>query len=332
MPDQQQRGLPKWLISVPLLFIALVLLLISLPLTVPVALLVSLHPAFRGAARALAFLLCYVLCETAGVVVSIYLWFRYPLDSERSMAAHFRLQSNWAAALMAAARRIFGLTFHVHNSEALSGPGVILMPRHASIADTILPMTYYAIPQNRRLRYVLKKELQWDPCLELVGNRLPNYFIDRASESPEEEIVRLAQLLKDTPAEEGILIYPEGTRYSETKHSDLLKKAPPGSELAEQLQRWPKLLPPRLGGCLGLLSANTRHDLLFFAHSGFEGSASFAELANGSWTNSHVHLEFWRVPFAEIPVVAEAQKAFILAQWDQMHRTVERLDALRTRP
>ena len=99
--------------------------------------------------------------------------------------------------------------------------------------------------------------------------------------------------------------------------------------MSEQLERWPKLLPPRLGGCLGLLGANKHHDLLFFAHSGFEGSANFAELINGSWSHSNIHLEFWRVPFNEIPLGAEQQKAFLFEQWDKMHATVERLEQIR---
>ncbi len=329
MPNPQRNGTPKWLITVPVLLTVLAFLTITLPVTLIITLLLSVLPAYRGAVRALLFLFCYVLCETAGVLVSAVIWLRHRNNQPRFLKANFRLQCNWAAALMGAARRIFGLTFYLHNSAALEGAPVILLPRHASIADTVLPMTYYAIPQNTPLRYVLKKELQWDPCLEIVGNRLPNYFVDRASQNSGAEVAQVVELLREASAGEGLLLYPEGTRFSVAKHRQLLAKAEPGSELAEQLRRWPKLLPPRLGGCLGLLAANTHHDLLFFAHSGFEGSASFVELMNGSWSNSDVHLEFWRVNFADIPRDPQAQKAFLFEQWDRMHATVERLNALR---
>ena len=42
-----------------------------------------------------------------------------------------------------------------------------MLLRHAGIADTIIPRVFYAIPQQVRLRYVLKKELLMDPCLDL---------------------------------------------------------------------------------------------------------------------------------------------------------------------
>ena len=331
MPRSQQQTLPKWLITVPLLLLTLGILITTLPFTLIAAFLISLLPAYRGAVRALLFLLCFVVCEVAGVVISAVLWLRYRANQQEFISANYKLQYGWSAALMNCARKVFGLSFHVHNSEALDGPAVLMLPRHASIADTVLPMTYYAIPQNIPLRYVLKKELQWDPCLEIVGNRLPNYFVERVSQNSDEEVARVVALLEDTPPEEGLLLYPEGTRFSASKHHQLTAKASanPDSELAQQLGRWPKLLPPRLGGCLGLLSANKHHDLLFFAHSGFEGSANFVELMNGSWSHSEIHLEFWRVPYANIPTGAAEQKEFLFEQWDKMHDTVERLERLR---
>ena len=330
MPNSQKKNeMPKWLISVPLLLLALVLTIVTLPVTLVLTLLISFLPNYRGALRALLFFLCYLLCETAGVLVSVAIWLRYRSDQEQFLAANFVLQCKWAKALMDCATFLFQLKFRIHHPEALDGPSVILLPRHASIADTVLPMTYYAVPQNRRLRYVLKRELQWDPCLEIVGNRLPNLFVDRSNQNTEEEVARVAHLLETCPADEGVLLYPEGTRFSKAKHKELQLKAEPNSVLAEQIERWPELLPPRLGGCLGLLGANKHHDLLFFAHSGFEGSASFAELMNGSWCHSEVHLDFWRVPFAEIPVEPDEQKQFLFRQWDEMHRRVEHLNQLR---
>jgi len=319
----------KWLLSVPLLFLAFFMLAAMLPALLLATAVLSLLPRYAGALRAVLFLGCYLLCEIAGVVVSLWIWLRYRHNEERFMQANFKLQCWWAARLMAAAKLLFSLNFHEHNSEALEGPAALLMPRHASIADTVLPMTYYAIPRQQRLRYVLKTELQWDPCLDIVGNRLPNYFTDRASHNTEEEVAGVVKLLTDAPANESLLIYPEGTRFSVAKHQQLRAKSTPGSELAEQLDRWNDLLPPRLGGCLGLLQANTRHDLLFLAHSGFEGSASFVELVNGSWCNSDVHLEFWRIPFANIPQEPGAQREFLFTQWDRMQQTVVRLKALR---
>lgn len=328
MPKPNQQSFPKWLITVPLLFLALVSMLLALPITLPLTLLLSIIPGYRGAVRTLAFFLCYLACELAGVFACSWISLRHARSSDRFQAANFKLQCWWAYSLWNAAKHIFSLSFHTHGAEALDGPGAILLPRHTSIADTVLPMVYYAIPQGRRLRYVLKTELQWDPCLEIVGHRLPNYFITRGATDSAAELAGLANLLREAPAAEGLLLYPEGTRYSPKKHAALQEKSQDNPELSAQLRRWKDLLPPRLGGYQALLEANTQHDLLFMAHVGFGGSSSFGQLINNRWAHSEVHMEFWRVPFADIPQDAEQRREFLFTQWDRMQQTVEQLKLL----
>ncbi|MGB3051137.1 MAG: hypothetical protein WBB42_09060 [Polyangiales bacterium] len=57
---------------------------------------------------------------------------------------------------------------------ALPGPTILLM-RYASILDTLLTSVYLQGPTQWRVRYILKQELLFDPCLDIVGNALPNY-------------------------------------------------------------------------------------------------------------------------------------------------------------
>ena len=49
------------------------------------------------------------------------------------------------------------------------------------MATTTYPQTttYVSRRYHLRLRYVLKRELLWDPCLDIVGQRVPNIFVDR---------------------------------------------------------------------------------------------------------------------------------------------------------
>jgi len=244
------------------------------------------------------------------------------------MLSNYRLQCWWAGALKRGAERLFDLRFHLHNAGCLAGPAALVFARHTSVGDTVLPMVYYATPSQIKLRYVMKSELRWDPCLEIVGNRLVNYFVDRNSRNSNVEIEGVVSLLNNIPLDEGVLLYPEGTRFTVEKRMRLLEKASQDADLQAQLQRWQTLLPPRLGGSIGLLAANPQRDLIFLAHTGFEGSASFAALINGAWAHTQVHLEFWRVPFASIPTDEAGQQAFLFEQWDRMQATVDRLEAL----
>ena len=319
-------------LTVPAYLTAALLVTGALPLLLPLAYAASFAPEARGALRGVAFVTAYLWCETAGIVVGGWLWVRHrfpvgPDFSEPYLDANYRLQCWWAATLKRAAERIFDLRFELEGDDALHGPPAVMLPRHASMADTIIPMVFYAIPFGYRLRYVLKRELLIDPCLDIVGNRLPNYFVDRDSTDSQREVEGVTRLVHTLGPNEGVLIYPEGTRFSPERREkivDRLRRTAPPGELA-RLDIWRDVLPPRLGGTLGILAANPGRDLVFCAHAGFERSSHFQTLINGSWAHARIRIAFWRIPYAEIPRSADMRKIFLFEQWDRMQQTVERL-------
>ncbi len=134
-------------------------------------------------------------------------------------------------------------------------------------------------------------------------------------------------MLADIGDREGALIYPEGTRFSESKRSQLLERYAGSQDMLGQLKRWTELLPPRLGGTLALLGANPGRDLIFCAHVGFEGSSHFSTLINGSWIGAHIRISFWRVPAKAVPTETDAQREFLFDQWDRMQQEVLRLQS-----
>lgn len=317
------------LITVPLCLALTVLMLASLPLWLPVSIVAALLlPAARAAPRCLGFITAYLVCESIGVVVAGLIWMRYRLlpgmDAAGFIDANYRLQHWWAGALKRCTETLFALHFEVEGLDALDGDGAILLPRHTSIGDTVVPMVFYATPCHKRMRYVLKRELLLDPCLDIVGNRLPNCFVDRFSDDVGREVSRLRGLLDDLGPDDAVLIYPEGTRFSPRKRMQILEAlaAKGDAETLARAEHWTHLLPPRPAGTIGLLEGNPDRDLLLCAHSGFEGSSSFATLFNGSWVRSRVRIRFWRIPHDDIPRERTALRAFLLDLWDEMERQV----------
>ena len=327
------RRIRRRLVTIPGYFLATVFVTVTVPIWVPLSAIVSLFPGLKGCLRCGLFLTGYLWCECIGIGISFFVWIRHglyrgaPFRAKKFLQANFRLQCWWAGSLERLGSRIFGVGFEVSGGEALLGSEVIVIPRHASIGDTILPVRLYGQPHDRHLRYVLKRELLFDPCLDIVGNRLPNYFVDRFSDDPARERDGVASLLTGLSRSEGVVIYPEGTRFSAAKREKVLKKLSGDDRI--RAQRWTHLLPPRYGGILALLQANPQLDLLFCAHVGLEGSADFYSLINGSWTNSTIKVHFWRVPFADIPVDLDGQRNFVVESWDRMQREVSLLHSTR---
>jgi 1-acyl-sn-glycerol-3-phosphate acyltransferase len=297
------------------------LLVILAPLFISVALIASLLPAFRTAPHSLIFVYWFVICEWTGLARFAWVWTLYRKDP--SFMRRLRdIQFWWGQALFNLGKWVFQLEVEVRGSDSLEGPCAILLSRHTSMADTVLPLLYFGKTRMESLRYVLKQELQLLPCLDIGGNLLPNVFVDRSGTDSATAVRDVSDLVATAGDGESVLIYPEGTRFTQKKHDDLAIRRP---NLKNQLTRWPGLLPPRLGGVSAMLEKNPQKDLVFLAHVGFEGSASIHDLLGGGWLKQRVILQFWRIPYSEIPTGDPTE--FLFSEWDRMQRTVDALKA-----
>ncbi|CAA0082457.1 Uncharacterised protein [Zhongshania aliphaticivorans] len=318
-------------VTIPLFFVLLLVMVASIFLWFPLSLLLACFlSGARAAPRCLCFILVYLFCECIGIVLSFALWLRYRVlgvGQADYLAANSRLQFWWADTLRRAAQKIFRLTFVIEGRDALSGSAAILLPRHCSIGDTIFPVSFYAIPQGFRVRYVLKKELLIDPCLDIVGGRLPNVFLDRVAEDMSAELAALQRLAAGASDQESLVIYVEGTRFSLNKRQRIIQalKIAGDSDTLRRAERWQYVLPPRPAGVLALMRDAPQKDLLFCAHTGFEGSASFVKLFNGSCLDATVRLRFWRVAAADIPQNESERLAMLFAQWDKMDLAIKEM-------
>jgi hypothetical protein len=67
-------------------------------------------------------------------------------------------------------------------------------------------------------------------------------------------------------------------------------------------------------------------DIVFCAHSGFEGASHSSSLINGSWIGADIRVHFWRVSRVAIPRDAAGQRALLFERWDRMQATVIALE------
>ncbi len=305
------------LVTLPALLLATILLIAVAPVLVVASLLLAFTQRYRSLPQAVAFAYAFLYCEWTGVLRLFWVWVRYR-NSPLWLDKNYVVQRWWAGALLAAGKRIFRLRIEVTGEDAVSGPSAILICRHASIGDNVLPLLFFGVPRDEPLRYILKQELKMLPTLDIGAHRLPCLFVDRSGTDTDSAVESVKALVSSAPEDESIMVYPEGTRFSPEKQARLAKKP----ELSEQVARWPSLLPPRLGGVVGMLDVNPGKDVAFLCHTGFEGSANLQDLMNGGWLDQLVRIHFWRVPHAEIP---EDKAQFVFDQWDVMQQEVERL-------
>jgi 1-acyl-sn-glycerol-3-phosphate acyltransferase len=193
--------------------------------------------------------------------------------------------------------------------------------RHATIIDNALPDYTAGRAHGMGLRFVIKRELQMLPIIDIGARWTPNFFVRRASDDSEAEIAEMRKLGHDLGPDtrEGILLYPEGTRATASKlaraKAAIAERQPEISPLAEPLRH---LLPPRLGGPLALLEETAGTDVVFCAHVGFDGLRSVGDIWRGSLVGTTIRVRFWRVPGAEIPTDPDDRVRWLYSHWQEL--------------
>lgn len=263
------------IVSIPALFLAAIILTITIPLWAPLATVFDLvRGRFRlPTVRLLAFGVCWAWLEVCGVTAAGALWCT---GQARNNRAQYALQRWWAARLMGALRLTTGIAVEAAEADALSPGPTIMLCRHASLADSLVSAWVVTSQARMNPRYVLKRELLVDPCLDIVGNRLPNHFLDRGADDSSGELASLTELAAGLQGDEVGIIFPEGTRAAAHKRDRALAKiGERDPQRAAKLAPLQHLLPPRPAGAAALLAGCPTADVVLAWHVGFDGLDTF---------------------------------------------------------
>lgn len=320
-PEPRMVRVKRRLISIPRNVLILVVLTVLFPVLLALAAAVD---GFRWliartpfmASRLLIVAWVFLAAEMVGLVRFFGSWITsgFGLNKKRLVATAWPVQAWWARVLLGTIRSVFGLKFEVEGEDLIAPGPILAMFRHASIVDNLLPAVYATDRKDMKLRWVMKQELLMLPSLDVGGNRLPNYFVDRESKDSRAEVRRIRALAENLGSDEGVLIFPEGTRFTEAKRSRALEKlAESNAVLHARALHLQHLLPPRLGGPLILLDAGL--DVVLCGHEGLGGFAHIRDLWSGGLVGRTVSIKFWRVAAVDIPADRSARIEWLFDQW-----------------
>jgi 1-acyl-sn-glycerol-3-phosphate acyltransferase len=305
-------------------FVALTLLF---PLVLPVAALVDLalwlvrrKPPTAVRLAAFAWLFLFAELRAFAALAAIYATTGGPIGTRRGSLRRRRLiydlRIHWCRSHLAAIRRLFRVTIEVDGLEH-AGPGpALIFIRHASIIDNTLPDVLAGHAHGLGLRFVLKRELQMLTLFDIGARWVPTYFVRRGSGDTEAEVAKLRGLGRDLGPGEAVLVYPEGTRFTEKKlaraQEVVAERRPDLAPLAGRLRN---VLPPRLGGPLALLEEARGTDVVFCAHVGLDGFEYISDIWRGGLVGQTIRVTFWRVPADEVPAGEDALTQWLYAHW-----------------
>ncbi len=309
------------------------LLIGTLPLVLPIFFIADTVAGRRQAwCRLLLFMIGWGLCEIGGLIASFALWLFGGAfagwQNPTVQASHLRLQNVWASAIFGVAKRCFQLRFEVTGDVPTPDRPLILFARHASMIDSFLPAVLFG-PRQWRLRYVLKDTLRLSPCLDVVGHRLPNHFVKRGRGEQEGEAV--AKLASGLTAGEGILLFPEGTRFNPRRRGEALERLSKNDPARQaRLQSLRHVLPPRTRGPQVVFEQAPTADLCLLAHAGFDGFANLSDFLGDGLIGRQILVKLETFERSQIPEDRDARIAWLDEQWikmdawlDTVHRQVD---------
>ncbi len=321
---------PRRLLSVGGATVAVLISSFLLPVAVPVLIGVDVLQSNR-LAKTRAFLALWVLAvyEIAGVLAAGAIWtagrvLRPPRDVYE--AWNMRLTYWWGSALFRWIVRLYSLEVRITGAEQLLRPGKLLfLMRHAGVADTLVSPAVISTVYGRALRYIVKEELLWDPCLDIVGNRFPNVFVKRDGTDTRAQLDAIHALVGAMRPEEGVILYPEGTRFTAAKRARVIEKLRASGDAAAlaRAENLKRVLPPRKGGSLAVLQAAPDADVVITGNVGFEWATTRTRLWTGGLIGRTIHVDFRRIPAHEVPRDDDEALVWLGEQWTAVDRWVQ---------
>lgn len=309
-------------LSIPGLLLVTFAITLAIPVWLPLAALVDVaRGRFRlPVVRLLAFGVCWCWVESVGVLRLFALWVA---GRARDHDAHYHLMAWWAGLLMRSLARTTGLRARIEGLDALTDGDAIVLCRHASLGDSLLSGWALAAEAEVQPRYVLKRELLVDPCLDIVGLRVPNHFLDRDSDDGDAELAALEQLAGGIgPGVVGV-IFAEGTRSNDEKRERALARiGERDPERAAHLSGLRYLLPPRPVGSMAMLRGAPGADVVLAWHTGFDGFDSFGGMIRRLAVQpTPVRFVARRIPRAEVPS-GDGFRVWLDDRWLEMDAAV----------
>lgn len=304
-------------VTIPAFTAALLAWTAALPLLLPVALAAdAIRRSRLAATRTVAAVFAFLAFEVLGVLAVAAL----VLTGRATRDRLYALEAGWADSLLRILLALFSMRLEVEGLDVLRPGPLLLVGNHVSVADALLPAVFATARRGLRLRYVAKGELVWDPAVDLAGHLLPNVFVRRGSADTPGDLARVQALLDGIGPDEGVVLFPEGTRFTEARRAArLAKRATDGPfEHLERDRRLRCLMPPRTGGLLALFERAPGIDVVVMAHTGLEGVVGILDLLGGAPIGKVLRVAFWRVPGASVPAGRDGQIDWIYAQWERL--------------
>lgn len=313
------------LASIPAVVVGLPVLLLGGPVVVLLGALADIRSGYRGlpSLRLWLFGIIFLVYEWIGQGYALFLWVTGGFGRRLHHRRHQGMQAWWVASLFRWARRILGVEVELDDLSTLPEGELVVLSRHASMVDALIPALIWASTLRRPVHYVLKKELRLIPNIDVYGHRLGNHFVDRVGDR-ETEVAAIATMARGARPRSALVIFPEGTYATDKAKQRIQASLERRGETARAAlnKELRYLLPPRPGGALALLNERPEAPVVIVGHVGLEGLAELDGLRRNLPSKRKVIVRWWVVDRADVPTNDDDRKAWLDREWRKLDQWV----------
>ncbi len=201
---------------------------------------------------------------------------------------------------------------------------LLFFSRHAGPGDTVVLIDLLLRRFDRLPSVVFKQSITIDPCVDLIGHRLPHAILDTAEpEKCEARIEAVATGLGDRGV---LLLFPEGGNFTAQRRRRAIGQLWRKGRRSEAVkaERMTHVLPPRPSGALAALRGNPRADVIFAAHTGLGLAAFPREVWRAAPIGRTLTTRMWLWPAADRPAEPDKQEAWLYDCWRRIDEWVQK--------
>ncbi len=161
----------------------------------------------------------------------------------------------------------------------------------------------------------MKAQLQFDPCIDIAANRMPNVFVTPGGGAVDD----IGLLAADLGPRDALLIFPEGGNFSPERRRRAIRRLTKlrRTDEATRAAAMRNLMPPRPGGVLAALDSAPSADVVFVAHCGLDHMATVGDIWRRIPLTGAVQAQWWRIPAEDVPDGRDARIDWLYQQWER---------------
>lgn len=250
------------------------------------------------------------------------------IHAQRFQRAHYGLLRWFVSGLSARARELLDIQVRTdpapEAADSLRADRPLLFfSRHAGPGDTVFITDVLMARYHRLPSVVFKDALTLDPCVDLLGHRLPHAVLDQSDADECERRIR------DAAAKLGprgaLMLFPEGGNVTRERRRRSIAKLWRKNmrEEAAAGEQMSHVMPPHPAGALAALRGNPRSDVIFGAHTGLGLAAFPRDMWRDPPIGRTLTMRMWRVAPAERPDDPDAQVQWLYDWWKRIDDWVE---------